>query len=118
MPMETTTKESRPSIPATEPMTSHQSPESDGDNKAVADWPSVACGAAAAIGVAWAAAYVTIKGVDRDVGIAAWVAAAVVGASATISAAKGPLAGRPSTSARSRLLSRLARRSKLKNAED
>jgi hypothetical protein len=52
-------------------------------------WAAVACGAAAAIGVAWAAAFVTVRGVERDVGIAAWVAAAVVGASATISAA-GP----------------------------
>lgn len=51
-------------------------------------WPALACGAAAAIGVAWAAAYVSVQGVERDVGIAAWVAVAVVGASATISAAQ------------------------------
>lgn len=53
-------------------------------------WPAIACGAFGAVGVAWAAAFVSVRGVERDVGVAAWVAAAVVGASATISAAAGP----------------------------
>ncbi len=51
-------------------------------------WPALACGAATAIGVAWAAAYVTAQGVEHNVGVAAWVAVAVVGASAVISAGK------------------------------
>jgi hypothetical protein len=53
-------------------------------------WPSIASGSFAAVGVAWAAAYATTRGVDRDIGVAAWVAVAVVGASATIAAAVGP----------------------------
>ncbi len=65
------------------------SPEGTSTPNAVIRWPAFACGAAAAVGVAWAAAFVTVRGVQRDVGITAWVAAAVVGASATISAA-GP----------------------------
>lgn len=38
--------------------------------------------------VAWAAAWGTDQTADKDVGIAAWVAVAVVGASAMIAAAK------------------------------
>jgi hypothetical protein len=59
----------------------------NGGHEHVPRWPAVACGAAAAIGVAWAAAFVSVHGAERDVGVAAWVAAAVIGASATISAA-------------------------------
>lgn len=64
--------------------------EGEDSEKRIPGWPSVTAGAFAAVGVAWAAAFATTRGVERDVGIAAWVAAAVVGASATISAAVGP----------------------------
>lgn len=72
-------------------------PMSDVVNSGYVRWPDIACGAVAAIGVAWAAAYVTLKGGDRDVGIAAWVCAAITGTSATISAASGPRSPRIAT---------------------
>jgi hypothetical protein len=89
-------------------MTSGAEDFGDADQVPVAPrWQAVACGAAAAVGVAWAAAYVSIKGVERDVGIAAWVAAAVVGASATISAA-GPPRPFPRLARRVRRLEKLS----------
>ncbi len=48
----------------------------------------IAVGGLTAVGVVWAAAYVSKSGVDRGVGITAWVTAAIVGTVATIAAAK------------------------------
>lgn len=48
----------------------------------------IAVGGLTAVGVAWAAAYVSKLDVHRSVGIAAWVAVAVVGTAASIAASK------------------------------
>jgi hypothetical protein len=48
----------------------------------------IVAGGVTAIGVAWAAAFTARSDVDPRVGITAWIAAAIVGTAATISAAK------------------------------
>ncbi|WP_077025867.1 hypothetical protein [Fuerstiella marisgermanici] len=51
-------------------------------------WPSILSSSVTVLGVAAAAAYTSAKTEDKGVGIAAWVAVAVVGAASSISAAR------------------------------
>lgn len=62
-------------------------------------WPTVAVGGLTAIAVTCAAAVVSLE-VDRDVGIAAWVTAAVIGTAVIISTSvvEGPRSRRRSAS--------------------
>lgn len=96
IPMET----SRESIGADDPVNGSENRKSEGtiqeenleraSEKALADgnnrWKSIAVGGVVAIGVSCAAAITSIN-TERDVGVTAWIAAAIIGSSACISAA-------------------------------
>ncbi len=63
-------------------------PASETENPARLNWVSILCSGLCVVGVAWAAAYTSTHVADKEVGITAWIAVAIIGASTMIATAR------------------------------